>query len=70
MTDELPSLALRGTTLRFAGNPFDMPPQDALLTDTDGLVVIESGRISAVGNYAELAPTFRRKCPSWTTEAV
>ncbi|NVN05885.1 guanine deaminase [Asaia spathodeae] len=56
MTPELPSLALRGTTLRFVGNPFDMPPQDALLTDTDGLVVIESGRITAIGNYADLAP--------------
>jgi len=48
-------IALRGTILRFAGNPFDMPPEEALSADTDGVVVIEKGRISAVGSYDQMA---------------
>ncbi|BAT19332.1 guanine deaminase [Asaia bogorensis] len=51
-----PRLALRGTVLRFVGNPFDMLPDEALSVDTDGLVIIENGRISAVGSYDQLAP--------------
>ncbi|WP_222547102.1 guanine deaminase [Asaia lannensis] len=63
MTDKAPSLALRGTTLRFAGNPFDMPPEEALKADTNGLVVIENGRITAVGSYDALSPGLAPSLP-------
>ncbi|GAB6854714.1 guanine deaminase [Asaia astilbis] len=63
MTAELPSLVLRGTTLRFAGNPFDMPPEEALIADPDGAIIIENGRISAVGSFSTLASTLPATLP-------
>ncbi|GBQ87282.1 guanine deaminase [Asaia krungthepensis] len=56
-------LALRGTTLRFAGNPFDMPPEEALITDSDGVVVIEEGHITAVGSYRAIGADLPRDMP-------
>lgn len=63
MTDAAPSLALRGTTLRFVGNPFDMPPDEALEADTNGVVVIENGHITAVGSHDALGPRLPRGLP-------
>lgn len=63
MTDKAPSLALRGTTLRFVGNPFDMPPEEALKADTNGLVVIENGYITAVGSYDAISPRLPPSLP-------
>ncbi|WP_025884760.1 guanine deaminase [Asaia prunellae] len=63
MTFNLPSLALRGTILRFAGSPFDMPPQEALQVEPDGLIIVENGLISAVGGYDTLVHTLPHEVP-------
>ncbi|RUT25064.1 guanine deaminase [Asaia sp. W19] len=57
MTRILPSLALRGTTLRFVGNPFEMPPEEALRAEPGSVVVIEKGRIAAIGAWETLRRT-------------
>ncbi|WP_407637104.1 hypothetical protein [Komagataeibacter kakiaceti] len=45
------SAALRGHIVTFSGNPFLMPPQDALREEPDGLVLIHEGRITHAGPY-------------------
>ncbi len=49
--------ALRGTVLTLRDNPFSAPPADCLTHIPDGLVVINDGKISAVGPFSELAAT-------------
>ena len=49
--------ALRGRIVSFRGDPFQDRSEDVLDTLDDGLVVIEAGKIAAVGDYAALAPT-------------
>ena len=46
--------AIRGQTLRFKADPFEVPPEDAIAFDSDGLVVIADGHIEAVGTAHEL----------------
>ncbi|GBQ42127.1 guanine deaminase [Komagataeibacter europaeus LMG 18890] len=45
--------ALRGHIVTFRGNPFLMPPHDALVDEPDGLVIITDGRITHAGAYGE-----------------
>ena len=53
----MPSHALRGRVVSFKGDPFQDSSEDSLDAIDDGLVVIEGGKIAAVGDYAALAPT-------------
>ncbi len=46
--------AIRGQTLRFKADPFEVAPEDAIAFDSDGLVVIADGHIEAVGTAHEL----------------
>ncbi len=48
--------ALRGGALTFAGDPFVMPPGEALRHVADALVVIRDGRIDAFGEAADVLP--------------
>lgn len=45
---------LRGQTLSFSANPFDGDPAGSILHCEDGAVLIEDGRITAVGPSAEI----------------
>ncbi|MEL6549222.1 MAG: guanine deaminase [Pseudomonadota bacterium] len=45
---------LLGQTLRFTGSPFEAPWEDVTELRTDGAVLVESGRIAAVGAGAAL----------------
>ncbi len=49
--------ALRGRVVSFRSDPFQGNSEDALAALDDGIVVIEDGRFSAVGDYAALSPT-------------
>ena len=49
--------ALRGRVVSFKSDPFQGSSEDSLDAIDDGLVVIEDGKIAAVGDYAALAPT-------------
>ncbi|MFT8719795.1 guanine deaminase [Acetobacter sp.] len=49
-----PATALRGRVVTFRGNPFEMPPSEALYVEEDGLVVMRDGLITQVGSYAAL----------------
>ncbi|AQT03795.1 guanine deaminase [Acetobacter persici] len=46
--------ALRGRFVTFKGNPFTMPPEEALHVEEDGLILIENGKISLCGAYDAL----------------
>ncbi|MCK8785799.1 guanine deaminase [Roseomonas sp. NAR14] len=52
-----PPVALRGQTVAFRADPFLDDPSRSLVHERDGLVLVEGGRIRAVGPYAALAPT-------------
>lgn len=54
MSASQPDLALRGTLLRFRGDPFEMPPDEALDIETDGIVLIRDGHIVETGPFARL----------------
>jgi len=43
------AFAIRGETFAFSGDPFAIAPHDAYRHDTDGIVVVEDGRIRDVG---------------------
>ncbi|MGH1457456.1 MAG: guanine deaminase [Paracoccaceae bacterium] len=45
---------LLGRCLRFCASPFDMPPTEAAQIDSGGAVLIEGGRIAAIGDGAAL----------------
>ncbi|WP_397476362.1 guanine deaminase [Pusillimonas sp.] len=45
------SRALRGPVVTLSGNPFEQPDREALHYESDGLILIDDGRITAVGNY-------------------
>ncbi len=49
---------LTGQTLSFAGNPFDMPWQEAARHQTDGAVAIDGGRIVATGSAEALGARY------------
>jgi guanine deaminase len=50
-TSDLPVTALRGPALTFVGDPFLVDPADAYRYDSDALIVIRDGRITAFGSY-------------------
>jgi len=50
------SCAVRGTVLQFRANPFDGDPAAAYATWDDGLVIVEAGRVAAVGAADALLP--------------
>ena len=45
---------LTGPTLRFDGNPMQMPWEDAVRIDTNGALLIADGKITQIGNAATL----------------
>ena len=53
-------IALRGTLVSFAGDPFLVGPDEAVCHESDGLVVCRDGLIEAVGPYHDL----RRELPA------
>jgi guanine deaminase len=53
----VPTFALRGAALTFAGDPFAAPPGEALSHVGDALVVVRDGRIAAFGAATDLLPT-------------
>lgn len=50
-------LALRGTLFYVKDDPFLNPPEDCAVYEPDGVIVIEGGKIAAVGSAAEITPT-------------
>ncbi|MTI17707.1 guanine deaminase [Rhodobacteraceae bacterium RKSG542] len=56
-TEDSTRLALRGHVIQFSGNPFCEKPESAITDWSDGLVVIENGVITQVGNAQDLLPT-------------
>ena len=46
--------ALRGAAISFRGNPFEQPAESCLVHFEDALVIIEDGKIQAIGPYFEL----------------
>ena len=55
--------ALRGTLLSFRGNPFTMPPEEALYVEEDGLLILENGKISHRGPYTQTRQFLPPNCP-------
>ena len=49
--------ALRGAAMTFAGDPFAVPEDDALVFESDALVVMRDGRIMAFGPADTLLPS-------------
>ncbi|MCY4537584.1 MAG: amidohydrolase family protein, partial [Chloroflexi bacterium] len=49
-------LALRGSLFYVTDDPFLNPPEDCAVYESDGIIVIEDGKISAVGSAAEILP--------------
>jgi guanine deaminase len=50
------AIALRAAALWFRGDPFEVPPEEALGHDSDALLVMRDGRIAAFGPAAALLP--------------
>ena len=50
------AIALRAAALWFRGDPFEMPPEEALGHDSDAVLAIRNGRIAAFGPAAALLP--------------
>ncbi len=48
------SAALRGAIVTVNGDPFSQPDHQALSYEADGLILIDHGRITAVGDYSRL----------------
>lgn len=57
MSGSLQSRVLRGPAATLADNPFEQPSRGCLITHDDALIIIEDGRITAFGPYAELRDT-------------
>ncbi|GBR53878.1 guanine deaminase [Acetobacter pomorum] len=55
--------AIRGCYITFEGNPFLVPPEESLMIEEDGLIVMEAGRITHCRPYADLAPTLDSTIP-------
>ncbi|HUF57645.1 MAG TPA: guanine deaminase, partial [Thermohalobaculum sp.] len=51
---------LRGPLIRFAGNPFEVGADAALAYEEDGALVMDEGRIAAVGPAAEVLAAHRQ----------
>ncbi|NHN88242.1 guanine deaminase [Acetobacter conturbans] len=54
MTPASQPTVLRGRVVTFRGNPFEGNPSDALLVEEDGVVVMENGLITHVGDWTAL----------------
>ena len=50
------SIALRGTIFYLRDDPFLNPPDTCAVHESDGIVLIENGKISAVGAAREILP--------------
>ncbi|KDE20371.1 guanine deaminase [Acetobacter aceti 1023] len=55
--------AIRGCYITFEDNPFLVSPEESLMIEEDGLIVMEAGRITHCGPYADLAPTLDSTIP-------
>ena len=53
-----PRFALRGQTMAFKADPFEVTPEDAVAFDSDGAVVIANGLIEATGPAHEILARF------------
>lgn len=49
---------ITGPLLRFAGDPFAVPWEDAVWIDTDGAMLVEDGVIQVVGQAARMVPAY------------
>ncbi|VAV90921.1 hypothetical protein MNBD_ALPHA05-77, partial [hydrothermal vent metagenome] len=54
MKEDQGRFILRGQTFAFSGNPFEVGAEDAVDYRQDGAVVVEGGRIIAVGPATEI----------------
>lgn len=54
MTSSATALIVRGHTITVSRDPFAGDPESALVTDSDGAVLLEGGRIVAVGHAADV----------------
>ncbi len=63
MTPASGHLALRGPTLSFVADPFQAGDQAAMRYESDGLIIIEHGKIKAAGDYTSLKPQLGRLKP-------
>ena len=53
---------VRGTLIDFTADPFVKDEENCIRVEADGLLVIENGKIAAVGPYERLIKTYPR-CP-------
>ncbi|MGU3496459.1 guanine deaminase [Xanthobacteraceae bacterium A53D] len=58
-----PLRALRGAAISFRGNPFLAPAEDCLTYESDALLVMDGGRITAFGPYEAVRPTLPEGTP-------
>ena len=47
-------IAIRGTLLSYQDDPFKKPINECLVYESDGLILIKSGKIAAVGTASEI----------------
>ncbi len=50
-------VALRGSLFYLTNDPFLNPPENCAVYESDGIIVIEDGRISAIGTAHKILPT-------------
>lgn len=55
---QTPLKAIRGSFLDFIDDPFYVPEADSVRYIADGLLVLEDGRVKALGTYADLSGQF------------
>ena len=51
---EADAVIIRGETFAFRGDPFVVPPEQAVATDSDGAIVVKDGVITECGTAAEI----------------
>ncbi|MGC1345898.1 MAG: hypothetical protein WA863_07280 [Methyloceanibacter sp.] len=62
--------ALRGTIVRYTGDPFLAGPASTVLHEPDGLIVCRDGLIEAVGAYDRVRSNLPSVFPSPTIPAA
>lgn len=55
--------ALRGQLLSYRADPFRHPVAECLMHETDGVIVIDAGRIASVGPASEILPALAENVP-------